>query len=79
MFLKYGFRPLCGAPHNGDVNEYSKNGFSDSMKIEIYTHSIQAKEIALVLADIANDMTEGGGVVAIEPVLKLMNVRKIKS
>jgi nitrogen regulatory protein P-II 1 len=61
------------------VNEYSPNGFSNSMKIEIYTHAEQAGEIARVLSVLAEDITDGGGVVAVEPVAELFNVRKLKS
>ncbi len=60
------------------VNDYNENGFSESMKIEIYTTQKQAEEIVIILSELANDMTEGGGVVAIEPVHSLLNVRKIK-
>ena len=59
------------------VNDFAPFGFSENMKIEIYTSSEQAEEIAQMLADLANKMTEGGGVVAIEPVSKLLNVRKL--
>ncbi len=61
------------------INEYTNDGFSESMKIEIYTSQNQAEEIAPILAKLANEMTEGGGVVAIEPVTTLLNVKKIKS
>jgi len=60
------------------VNEYAHNGFSESMKIEIYTLTEHAAEIAGVLSVLANDMTEGGGVVAIEPVAELFNVKKLR-
>lgn len=48
------------------------------MKIEIYTLTEQAAEIARVLSGLANDMTEGGGIVAIEPVAELFNVKKLR-
>jgi len=51
----------------------------DNMKIEIYTGAEQAKEIAESLSLLANEMTEGGGVVAIEPVADLFNVKKLTS
>ena len=59
-------------------NEFNANGFSESMKIEIYTSSEKAEFIATSFSDIANKMTEGGGVVAIEPVSRLFNVKKLK-
>ena len=59
------------------VNNFSPFGFSDNMKIEIYTAEEQAETIAAELASLADQLTEGGGVVAIEPVLKLLNVRKL--
>jgi len=71
---------VSGVQGYGDYyNEYNQNGFSDSMKIEIYTFSEQAEEIAKALSAIANEMTEGGGVVAIEPISNLLNVKKLKS
>jgi len=59
------------------VNDFSPFGFSDNMKVEIYTTEEQAETIAAELAFIAEQLTEGGGVVAIEPVRQLMNVRKL--
>lgn len=59
------------------VNEFSPYGFSDNMKIEIYTTAEQAESIAGELARLADNLTEGGGVIAIEPVNQLMNVRKL--
>jgi nitrogen regulatory protein PII len=52
-------------------------GFSENMKVEIYTTEEQAKTIAAELSSLADQLTEGGGVVAIEPVLQLTNVRKL--
>lgn len=60
------------------VNEFAEFGFSENMKIEIYASYEQAQSIAQVLAQRAEEMTEGGGVVAIEPVTELLNVKKIK-
>lgn len=59
------------------VNEFAEFGFSENMKIEIYTTTTQAREIARVLAKRGNEMTEGGGVIAIEPLSELLNVKKI--
>lgn len=59
------------------VNEFSPFGFSDNMKVEIYTTSEQAETIANELSSLADQLTKGGGVVAIEPVHQLMNVRKL--
>jgi nitrogen regulatory protein PII len=59
------------------VNNYAPFGFSENMKIEIYTHSDQAEDLARQLTELANAMTDGGGVVAIEPVSTLLNVRKL--
>ncbi len=59
------------------VNEFNQYGLSDGLKIEIYTSSEQAEEIAKALSELAVNMTEGGGVVAIEPVSRLMNVKKL--
>ena len=59
------------------VNNFSPFGFSDNMKIEIYTTEEQAKTIAAELSSLADQLTEGGGVIAIEPVDQLMNVRKL--
>jgi nitrogen regulatory protein PII len=61
------------------VNEFNEFGFSDNMKIEVYTSAEQAEIVADTLSKLANEMTEGGGVVAIEPVNKLLNVRKLES
>ena len=60
------------------LNEYSPQGLCDSLKVEIYTSSEQADGIAKALSKMATNMTEGGGVVAIEPVTKLLNVKKIE-
>lgn len=60
------------------VNEFNPQGLSESLKIEIYTSSEQSEKVATVLSDLANNMTQGGGVVAIEPVSKLMNVKKLE-
>lgn len=60
------------------VNYYQKSGLSDSVKVEIYATSEQAEKIALQLSQLGESMTEGGGLVAIEPVSKLMNVKKLK-
>lgn len=59
------------------VNNFHPHGFSEGIKVEIFTSSEQAEEIAEVLADIATNLTEGGGVIAIEPVSKLLNVKKL--
>lgn len=59
------------------INEYDDNGFSENLKIEIYTTTKTAKDIAKILAQRANEMTEGGGVVAVEPVSELFNVKKL--
>lgn len=59
------------------VNNFSPFGFSDNMKVEIYTTEEQAETIAAELSSLADSLTEGGGVVAIEPVHQLMNVRKL--
>ena len=61
------------------VNNFSPYGFSDNMKIEIYTIPEQAETIAEELSSLANQLTKGGGVVAIEPVTRLMNVRKLET
>lgn len=61
------------------INEFAKFGFSENIKIEIYTTTKQAQEIAAMLALKANEMTEGGGVVAIEPIDTLLNVKKINT
>lgn len=61
------------------INEYDDNGFSENLKIEIYTTTEQAEEIADMLAQKANEMTEGGGVIAIQSVDTLMNVKKINT
>lgn len=60
------------------INEYNEFGFSENMKIEIYTSQAQAEEIATVLSKLANEITEGGGIIAIEPLAQLHNVRKLK-
>ena len=59
------------------INDFRQEGLSDSLKIEIYTSSEQADDIASSLATLATSMTEGGGIVAIEPVSKIMNAKKI--
>lgn len=59
------------------VNAFNEFGLSDNMKIEIYTSEQQAEEVASTFTAIANDLTEGGGIVAIEPVKQLFNVRKL--
>jgi nitrogen regulatory protein P-II 1 len=61
------------------VNDFAAFGFSENMKIEIYTDSEQAEAIAQQLSELANAMTEGGGVIAIEPVSTLLNVRKLST
>ena len=61
------------------VNNFDPHGFSDNMKIEIYTSTEQASGIAEVLTRLANEMTEGGGIIAVEPVSQLMNVRKLNT
>jgi nitrogen regulatory protein PII len=59
------------------VNDFSPFGFSENMKIEIYTTTEQAEIIAVELAALADNLTQGGGVIAIEPVHRLMNVGKL--
>ena len=59
------------------VNEFSPYGFSDNMKVEIYTTEEQAQAVAAELSALADQLTQGGGVVAIEPVQQLLNVRKL--
>ena len=59
------------------INEFHPFGFSENMKIEIYTSEPHAEKVADTLSTLANDMTEGGGVIAIEPVNQLRNVRKL--
>ena len=59
------------------VNEFAEFGFSENMKIEIYTSEEHAESIAQVLSELAIELTEGGGVIAIEPLSKLLNVKKI--
>ena len=61
------------------VNNFSTYGFSNNMKVEIYTSAEQAEVIAVELAALGDQLTEGGGVVAIEPVQQLMNVRKLQN
>ena len=56
------------------VNEFNNDGFTEGLKIVIYTSSEQAELIAKSLSQLANELTEGGGVVAVEPVSKLYNV-----
>ena len=60
------------------VNNFDPFGFSDNMKLEIYATQEQAETIAQELSSLADQLTEGGGVVAIEPVACLMNVRKLE-
>lgn len=59
------------------VNNFNPYGFSDNMKVEIYTTAEQAEVIAAELAALGDQLTAGGGVVAIEPVQQLLNVRKL--
>lgn len=61
------------------INEFHLHGFSDNMKIEIYTTEVQAEEIATALSSLADELTVGGGVVAIESVTKLFNVKKLNT
>lgn len=61
------------------VNEFDPHGFSDNMKIEVYTDSRQAEQLAADLAVLANELTDGGGVVAIEPLSILLNVKKLST
>ena len=61
------------------VNAFNSFGFSENMKVEIYTTAEQADKIATELSALADRLTEGGGVIAIEPVHQLMNVRKLDS
>ena len=56
-------------------NEYSSTGLSDSIKVETYCESSQAESIAEALAQLAAELTETGGIVAIEPVSRLYNLR----
>jgi len=44
----------------------------------MYTGSEQAEEISLIFSELANQINEGGGVIAVEPVSHLMNVKKFK-
>jgi nitrogen regulatory protein PII len=60
------------------INEFHEFGFSDNLKVEIYTSAEHAEIVADTLSKLANEMTEGGGVVAIEPINKLLNVRKLE-
>jgi nitrogen regulatory protein PII len=60
------------------TNEFSQEGLCESLKIEIYTTTEHAEQIANTLSELAIKMTEGGGVIAIEPVTKVMNVKKLE-
>jgi len=60
------------------VNEFDRFGFSDNLRLEIYTQPEQAEALAQTLAQLANELTDGGGVVAIEPVSVLLNVRQLE-
>lgn len=59
------------------INEYAEYGFSDNLKVEIYTNETQAQEVAEIISNLSGEMTEGGGIVAIEPVSNLYNVKKL--
>ena len=59
------------------VNNFDPFGFSDNTKVEVYTTAEQAEAVATALASLAKQLTEGGGVVAIEPVQDLRNVQKL--
>lgn len=61
------------------INEYAEFGFSENLKVEIYTSEDQAEKIAELLSILANEITEGGGIVAIEPLSKLLNVKKVQN
>ena len=58
------------------VNEFHPFGFSENMKVEIYTEEKQAEQLAESLSELANRLTDGGGIVVIEPVAMLYNMHK---
>jgi len=61
----------CGGhrSHSGECELY------ENTKLEIYASPERAEEIAAYLAEILNQRTENGGIVAIEPVSKLFNYK----
>jgi len=59
------------------INEFNDYGLCESLKVEVYTSADQAQDIADVFSELAKRMTEGGGVVAIEPVSSLLNNKKL--
>lgn len=59
------------------INEFNDYGLCESLKVEVYTTVDEAQRIAEVFAELAKRMTEGGGVVAIEPVSSLLNNKKL--
>ncbi len=59
------------------INEFNDYGLCDSLKVEVYTSADEAQRIAEFFSQLARKMTEGGGVVAIEPVTSLLNNKKL--
>ncbi len=59
------------------INEFNDYGLCESLKVEVYTSADQAQDIADVFSELAKRMTEGGGVVAIEPVSSLLNNKRL--
>jgi len=61
----------CGGhrSHSGECELY------ENTKMEIYTTATQAEEIAQFLANLLNEHTENGGIVAVEPVDNLLNFK----
>ena len=62
----------CGGhrSHSGECELY------ENTKLEIYTTSSHAEEIAVYLSELLKERTENGGIVAIEPVTNLFNFKK---
>jgi len=61
----------CGGhrSHSGECELY------ENTKLEIYTSSLQAEEIAVYLSQLLTERTENGGIVAIEPVQTILNFK----
>lgn len=59
------------------INEFSDYGLCESLKVEVYTNAEEAQRIADIFSEMAKRMTEGGGIVAIEPVSALLNNKKL--
>ncbi|MDZ4142468.1 MAG: P-II family nitrogen regulator [Methylotenera sp.] len=59
------------------ANFYTHDWMATNARIEIFSTAKRAEEIARAIMEVANSGTPGDGIVAVLPVEKIYNIRKI--